>query len=121
MQAHVAVNTILTWKVPFCLEISMFLKQIWSKTFIARCNLVWYDRKIFLFFYFKKAGLKSTFLTHIAFILIVRQIEVKKLMKTHHSGRQFHFTFILYTFKAGKYSSYITVFGDVQMSCIGSC
>jgi hypothetical protein len=52
-----------------------------------------HDRKIFLFFYFKKAGLKSTFLTHIAFILIVRQIEVQKLMKTHHSGRQFHFTF----------------------------
>jgi hypothetical protein len=55
VQAHVAVNTILIWKVPFCLEISMFLKQIWSKTFIARCNLVWYMiGKFFSFFILKK-------------------------------------------------------------------
>jgi hypothetical protein len=34
VQANVAVNTKLTLKVPFCLEISKFFKQIWSKT----CN-----------------------------------------------------------------------------------
>ena len=43
VQTNVAVKTILTRRCPFCLEISMFLKQIWSKTFIVRCNSVWYN------------------------------------------------------------------------------
>jgi hypothetical protein len=48
VQANVAVNTILTSKVPFLFGNFDVFKKICSKTFIVRCNSVWYDWKNFL-------------------------------------------------------------------------